>query len=104
MKRIYQAIGIVALATAGGSALAADMPVKAAPIAVQRCAADQFKGGYIGVNGGAANWTSNRTDQDEVLVDTASYVQKNWAGMVGGCRRRVLSSPLLSSRAGLRVR
>jgi outer membrane immunogenic protein len=74
------------LAVAGilsGSALAADMAVKAAPVAVQRCAADQFRGGYIGVNGGAVNWTANRTDQDEVLVDTASYVQKTWAGMVG---------------------
>jgi outer membrane immunogenic protein len=60
------------------------MAVKAAPMAVQRCAADQFKGGYIGINGGAVNWTANRTDQDEVLVDTATYVQKNWAGMVGG--------------------
>ena len=75
------------LAVAGilsGSALAADMPVKAAPVAVQRCAADQFRGGYIGLNGGAVNWTANRTDLDEVLVDSASYVQKSWAGMVGG--------------------
>jgi outer membrane immunogenic protein len=74
----------VALTTASGGALAADMPVKAAPVAVQRCAVDQFKGGYIGINGGAVNWTSNRTDQDEVLVDAATYVQKGWAGMVGG--------------------
>jgi outer membrane immunogenic protein len=68
-----------------GSAFAADMAVKAAPVAAIRpCAADQFKGGYIGVNGGGVNWTANRTDQDEVLVDTASYVQKSWAGTVGG--------------------
>ena len=84
MKRFYQVMGIVALTTASGGALAADMPMKAAPMAVQRCAADQFKGGYIGVNGGAVNWTSNRTDQDQVLVDAATYVQKDWAGMVGG--------------------
>ena len=30
------------------------------------------------------NWTANRTDQDEVLVDTATYVQKKWGGVVGG--------------------
>ena len=83
MKTIYQVIGIAALATASTGALAADMAVKAAPLAVQRCAADQFRGGYIGVNGGAVNWTANRTDQDEVLVDSASYVQKTWAGLVG---------------------
>jgi len=82
MKKIF----LSTLAVAGilnGAAIAADMPLKAAPIAVQRCAADQFKGGYIGVNGGAVNWTANRTDQDEVLVDSATYVQKAWAGMVG---------------------
>jgi outer membrane immunogenic protein len=83
MTRIFLPT-LAAIGLLSSSALAADMPVayKAAP-PVQRCAADQFRGGYIGVNGGAVNWTANRTDQDEVLVDTASYVQKTWAGMVG---------------------
>ena len=72
-----------AIATlAAGAASAADMPVYKGP--VRSCAADQFGGGYIGLNAGGANWTANRTDQDEVLVDTASYVQKKWGGVVGG--------------------
>ena len=54
-----------------GSASAADMPVKYAP-PVKVCAADWFRGGYIGVNGGGVNWTANRTDQDQVLVDAAA--------------------------------
>ena len=45
---------------------------------------DEFSGGYVGINGGTVNWTANRTDQDEVLVDTATYVQKKWGGVVGG--------------------
>ena len=69
-----------------GSASAADLsrPVYKAAEPVKRCAADWFRGGYIGVNGGGVNWTANRTDQDEVLVDTATYVQKKWGGVVGG--------------------
>ena len=83
MTRIF--LSTFATATLlSGNALAADMAVKAAPVVRAPCAADQFRGGYIGVNGGAVNWTANRTDQDEVLVDTASYVQKSWAGTVGG--------------------
>jgi outer membrane immunogenic protein len=82
MTKIFLSTLAVA-AILSGSALAADMAVKAPLAPVQRCAADQFRGGYIGVNGGAVNWTANRTDQDEVLVDTATIVQKSWAGMVG---------------------
>jgi outer membrane immunogenic protein len=67
---------------ADGAATAADMPVKAMPM--RGCAADQFHGGYVGINGGGVNWTANRTDQDEVLIDTATYVQKKWGGVVGG--------------------
>jgi outer membrane immunogenic protein len=67
---------------AAGTASAADMPVYKGP--VRTCAADQFGGGYVGINGGTVNWTANRTDQDEVLVDTATYVQKKWGGVIGG--------------------
>ena len=81
MKKIVLAAAAVMVVT--GSASAADMPVKYAP-PVKVCAADWFRGGYIGVNGGGVNWTANRTDQDEVLVDTATYVQKKWGGVVGG--------------------
>jgi len=83
MKKIIFLSTLAVVGVLSGAAFAADMAVKAAPLAVQRCAADQFRGGYVGVNGGAVNWTANRTDQDEVLVDSASYVQKTWAGLVG---------------------
>jgi outer membrane immunogenic protein len=81
MKKLVLAAAAVMVVT--GSASAADMAVKyRAPVKV--CAADWFRGGYIGVNGGGVNWTANRTDQDQVLVDAASYVQKKWGGVVGG--------------------
>jgi outer membrane immunogenic protein len=84
MKRLLIASAALA-AIYSAPAVAADMAVKAAPVMrAAPCAADQFKGGYIGVNGGGVNWTANRTDQDEVLVDSATYVQKSWAGTVGG--------------------
>ena len=40
---------------------------------------NQFGGGDVGINGGTVNWTANWTDQDEVLVDTATYVQRSGA-------------------------
>ena len=78
-----QLIAALAFATvAGSSAIAADLPVKAArPIA---CTANWFQGGYIGIHGGGANFTANRTDRDEFLVDASTYVQKAWGGEVGG--------------------
>jgi outer membrane immunogenic protein len=79
-KLLLATIALVAFSA--GSAGAADIPIKA-PMARQ-CAADQFRGGYAGINGGGVYWTANRTDQDEVLVDTATYVQKKWGGAVGG--------------------
>jgi outer membrane immunogenic protein len=51
---------------------------------VRTCAADQFRGFYVGVNGGGVNWTANRTDLDGALVGSATIVQKNWGGAVGG--------------------
>jgi len=83
MKKLILAAAAVMVA---GSASAADLsrPVYKAAEPIKRCAADWFRGGYIGVNGGGVNWTANRTDQDEVLVDTATYVQKKWGGVVGG--------------------
>src|SRR5262245_1982184 len=58
------------------------MPVKAAPVKV--CAADWWRGGYIGIHGGGANYTANTTDRDEYLVDASTYVVKKWGGVVGG--------------------
>jgi len=83
MKKLI--LAAAAVMVVAGSASAADLsrPVyKAEP--VKRCPADWFRGGYIGVNGGGVNWTANRTDQDEVLVDSATYVQKKWGGVIGG--------------------
>lgn len=82
MKKLFLSTLAVTGLLSGG-VQAADMPVAYKAPPVQRCAADQFRGGYVGVNGGAVNWTANRTDQDEVLVDSATIVQKSWAGMVG---------------------
>jgi outer membrane immunogenic protein len=70
--------------TMGGAAGAADIPVKAPRPLPPPCAAAQFQGGYIGVSGGGVNWTANRTDQDEVLVDVNTIVQKRWGGIAGG--------------------
>ena len=83
MTKIFLSTLAVA-ALVSGSAVAADLPVKAPAAAARHCAADQFRGFYVGINGGGINWTANRTDLDEVLVDTATYVQKKWGGVVGG--------------------
>jgi outer membrane immunogenic protein len=63
--------------------MAADMPTKA-PVARPACAAAWWQGGYIGVSGGGVSYTANRTDQDEALIDVATYVQKKSGGLVGG--------------------
>jgi outer membrane immunogenic protein len=79
-KFLFATVSLLGLASA---AAAADFPVRGvAP--VQNCAARQFQGGYIGIHGGGVHWTANRTDQDEVLVDTATYVQKEWGWAIGG--------------------
>jgi outer membrane immunogenic protein len=84
MKKLLLATtAVFALAT--DSSIAADLsrPVlKAAPMAPP-CAAARFQGGYVGISGGGVNYQANRTDQDEFLVDSATYVQKKWGGIVG---------------------
>jgi outer membrane immunogenic protein len=82
MKRSI-VVGVVLTSAFAGSAMAADMPTKS-PMARPACAAAWWQGGYIGVNGGGVNYTANRTDQDEALIDVATYVQKKWGGLVGG--------------------
>jgi outer membrane immunogenic protein len=81
MRKILLAtVSVLAFAGAAG---AADMPVRmGAPVAP--CAAQKFHGVYLGVHGGGLHWTANRTDQDEVLVDVATIVQKEWSWVVGG--------------------
>jgi len=79
-KFLFATVSLLGLV---GTAAAADFPVKGvAP--VQNCAARQFQGGYIGIHGGGVHWTANRTDQDQVLVDSATYVQKEWGWAIGG--------------------
>src|SRR5215467_7264489 len=80
MKKLVLATTMVALAA--GSAAAADMGVNV-PVR-QNCPAAWFDGGYIGVNGGAVQWTANRTDQDGVIIDTTTIVQKKAGGVAGG--------------------
>jgi outer membrane immunogenic protein len=85
MKKLL--LSAVAILSFGSFASAADLPVKGGPAPVMArpaCAAQWWQGGYIGVNGGGTHYTANRTDQDEVLVDTATYVQRDWGGTVGG--------------------
>ena len=83
MKRSFVAAAVLAASVLTGSAMAADMPTKS-PTARPACAAAWWQGGYIGVSGGGVSYTANRTDQDEALVDAATYVQKKWGGLVGG--------------------
>ena len=82
-KFLFSAVAILAF---GSVASAADLPTKGPAPVVARptCAAQWWQGGYIGINGGGTHWTANRTDQDEVLVDSATYVQKEWGGTIGG--------------------
>jgi outer membrane immunogenic protein len=85
MKRVC--LGLVLASSAAlsaGSALADGMNRGSIKDAPGYCAVDRFRGGYIGINGGVVNWTANRTDQDEVLVDSATYVQRDWSGVIGG--------------------
>ena len=84
MKKFFLATAAIVMLSAGVPAFAADMAVKAVRPLAPPCAAARFAGGYVGINGGGVVWTANRTDQDEVLVDSASYVQKKWGGVIGG--------------------
>jgi outer membrane immunogenic protein len=84
MKKLLLATTAIVMLSAGAPAIAADMAVKAMRPLAPPCAAAKFAGGYVGINGGGVVWTANRTDQDEVLVDTASYVQKKSGGVIGG--------------------
>jgi outer membrane immunogenic protein len=45
--------------------------------------ADQFKGGYVGINGGGVNWIGNRSDLDGAVNSDLTLVQNSWAGTVG---------------------
>src|SRR6476646_5740862 len=70
----------------GGIAAAADMPAKSAAPVVTRpaCGAAQFQGFYAGISGGGVKHIASRTDNDEFLVDAASYNLDKWGGIVGG--------------------
>ena len=75
MKKLL--LSVAAIVSFGSLASAADMPTKGpAPVVRPPCAAPAWQGFYVGINGGGSFWTANRTDQDEVLVDSATIVQK----------------------------
>lgn len=88
MKRTLLAIaGLVAI---GGTASAADMPVKAAPV-VARPACAQFGGFYLGGNVGYAYYQHNFTDRDALgpsidtgLSSTYRDTENGWNGGVQG--------------------
>jgi outer membrane immunogenic protein len=84
MKKLLLATTAIATLAAGAPAMAADMAVKAARPLPPPCAAAQFAGGYIGINGGGVNWTANRTDLDGAVNSDLTLVQKRWGGTVGG--------------------
>jgi outer membrane immunogenic protein len=81
MKKLLL-LSVAVVAMSAGAATAADMPVKAPWRPT--CPAAWFEGAYIGINGGAAMWTANRTDQDGVIIDTTTVGQKTVGGVVGG--------------------
>jgi len=85
MKKLLLATTAIS-ALAATSAVAADMAVKARPVAPCNCTCDaaQFDGFYIGISGGGVKHVANRTDQDEFLVDASTYVTEKWGGIVGG--------------------
>ena len=76
---------LAAIGLLSSSAMAADVavPYKAAPAPVA-CAAQQFQGGYIGIQGGGVYHSAKRTDQDAFLNTEATYTTDNWGGMIGG--------------------
>ena len=82
MKRLL--IGaIVALASAT-SAFCADMAVKSAAVARQACAAAQWSGFYVGINGGGALHSAYRRDATGLLPATENATTSSWGGTVGG--------------------
>jgi len=84
MKKLL--LSVVAIVGFGGIAAAADMPAKSAAPVVTRpaCGAAQFHGLYAGISGGGVKHIASRTDNDEFLVDAASYNLDKWGGIVGG--------------------
>ncbi|MBX9775638.1 MAG: outer membrane beta-barrel protein [Xanthobacteraceae bacterium] len=87
MKKIALQIAALSLALAG-SASAADLraPVKG-PVAVGpafNCAAGQFGGWHVGIQGGSVYHQANREDTDGLLTDNAGWTMNKWGGHVGG--------------------
>jgi outer membrane immunogenic protein len=84
-KLLIATLSISALTIA--TANAADLAVRPRAVAAApACAAHQFRGGYIGINGGAVNYEADRADRDGNfdLGNADTVVSKKWGGMVGG--------------------
>jgi outer membrane immunogenic protein len=81
MKKVFLAAA-AALAVGTACAGAADLGVPRA--AVQTCPAPLWAGFYVGGNAGGVIYSANRTDQDGVLGEIASYVQQKSGAVAGG--------------------
>jgi outer membrane immunogenic protein len=76
--KLWCGVGLLALVMAGaGSAMAADLPVKAPPPAAMPVYLSDWAGFYIGINGGGG-WGHTKFDFTPALNTTAS------GGLVGG--------------------
>jgi opacity protein-like surface antigen len=83
MKKLFLgAAAAVVFGSGCGSAADLGVPVRAA--AVQACPAALWAGFHVGGNGGRVIYSANRTDQDGVLGEIASYVQKKEGYVAGG--------------------
>jgi outer membrane immunogenic protein len=83
MKRFFLgAAAVLAVGTCGAGAADLGVPIRAA--AVQTCPAAVWAGFHVGGNAGGVIYTANRTDQDGVLGEIASYVQEKSGYLAGG--------------------
>ena len=64
---------------------AADKPVASKAPSMQSCAADWWRGWYLGLNFAGVGYTAHRTDEDGQLINVASYTQKQ-TGFLGGAQ------------------
>src|SRR5262245_58582710 len=84
MKKLGFQVAAISLALAG-SAVAADLPVKARAVgSAFTCAASQFGGAHIGIQGGSLYHHAHRGDTDGFLTDNSGWTLSKWGGHAGG--------------------
>src|SRR5262245_47970283 len=67
-----------------GAANAADIPARAATGSPFTCAASQFGGAHIGIQGGSLYHEARRGDTDGFLTDNSGWTMSKWGGHAGG--------------------